>query len=448
MRKLSAAAFPLALRTVLTFALAAAVSVPVPAAAGAGAGDESTSTTGAAGQGCPPEIIELPVTSPGESGAATALNDHGWVVGYLGARAVLWRDRQPPLDLGVNGVPVDINEYGVVAIGSFLWENGILTRLKASRYRPDAGTVAINDVGVAVGSIAGPGEAFWRPVVWRDGTLQRLLLPHGSAGVAIDINNAGLAVGYVERDPAGQPWSPVPWWWNVNTGRGGPLGRRLGGRIWRGVAVSVDDKGRIVGDLSGIVVKWWHRRAAAQTLFRFPRQATSLHAAGGTLTGNTGGFRGFSAAAYIARLTDDLPTALPNPPPREGPLPNFDNTFGLDIAGGVTAYAPHGGITVAGRADHEEFDLPILWTCTQTYLPTSARFCGGRRITVNLVAGDRPTARADVIWGTVFRDVINGRGGRDTICARGGADADSGRHGQRRRVGGRRQRWDPGRWRR
>jgi hypothetical protein len=53
----------------------------------------------------------------------------------------------------------------------------------------------------------------------------------------------------------------------------------------------------------------------------------------------------------------------------------------------------------------------------------AALFCAGRRVTVNLVAGDRPTAGNDVIWGTNGRDVINSGGGRDIICARGGHDA-------------------------
>jgi hypothetical protein len=339
---------------------------------------------------------------------------------------VLWRDRQPPLDLG-DGAAVDVNDNGVVAIrglgASFLWENGTLTRLRGSRLRPHSVVEAINDDEVAVGSIVGSSDISL-PVVWRDGALQRLSRPRGRYVSLTDVNNAGLAVGNVTRSVGGS-WRTLPWWWDTTTGQSGPLSLELAGWTpWSGgIATSVDDDGRIVGDLgAGPAVKWWHRHAAPQTLFPFPNDASSLYATGGMLTGNTGGFRGFYAAAHIARLSDDYPTPLPDPPPLEPDRFYADNTYGLDIARGVTPYAPHGGITVVGWADYEDVDLPIMWTCTQTYLSPTARFCGGRRITVDLAAGDRPTAGADVIWGTLFRDVINSRGGRDTICAREGAD--------------------------
>jgi|GEM_PF-214358 len=48
--------------------------------------------------------------------------------------------------------------------------------------------------------------------------------------------------------------------------------------------------------------------------------------------------------------------------------------------------------------------------------------CQGATVTVDLGAGQTPTAGDDVILGTMGADTINGLGGNDTICALGGAD--------------------------
>ncbi|MEM7340539.1 MAG: calcium-binding protein [Actinomycetota bacterium] len=53
--------------------------------------------------------------------------------------------------------------------------------------------------------------------------------------------------------------------------------------------------------------------------------------------------------------------------------------------------------------------------------PTPAA-CNGLAITVDIGAGDTPTAGDDVILGTDSGETINGLGGNDTICALGGAD--------------------------
>ncbi len=52
----------------------------------------------------------------------------------------------------------------------------------------------------------------------------------------------------------------------------------------------------------------------------------------------------------------------------------------------------------------------------------AAVLCDGKTVTVNLGAGDRPTAGSDVIRGTTGRDVIQAGRGNDTICALGGPD--------------------------
>ena len=52
----------------------------------------------------------------------------------------------------------------------------------------------------------------------------------------------------------------------------------------------------------------------------------------------------------------------------------------------------------------------------------NAQTCNGLSVTVNLAAGQAPTAGSDVILGTSAAEVINGLGGDDTICGGGGDD--------------------------
>jgi uncharacterized membrane protein len=388
MRRHSITGRPMTAGMVLPGALVVALAMTATVDSQAAAASSPVATA-ASGQGCSSEIVHLPSTAPEESGSATALNDRGWVVGAVfsgsPARAVLWRENQPPIELGVGGTegpgrakttgwPVDVNESGVVAIqrggqnaegeqrrrASFLWENGTLTRLNGSRDRPAAVVEAINDNGVAVGSISGRGKPS-RPVVWLNGVLrERLPRPPSRYAVAVDVNNAGIAVGRLL--PAGaEVGTEVPWWWSTTTGRGGPLDIRLGDRVRTGGATSVDEKGRIVGDL-GPVVKWRDRDASPQKLFS-NAGASALHASG-HVTGSFEGFRGVGSRAFVARLSDGAAAALPIPP-GGSPL----NSFGSDIARGVTAYAPEGGITVAGQVQFDEQPYrATLWTCAQSHL--------------------------------------------------------------------------------
>jgi len=61
--------------------------------------------------------------------------------------------------------------------------------------------------------------------------------------------------------------------------------------------------------------------------------------------------------------------------------------------------------------------------------PTTALTCNNLPVTVNLAAGETPTAGADVIRGTSGPDVINGLGGNDTICSLAGDDVINGGDG-------------------
>jgi streptogramin lyase len=68
-------------------------------------------------------------------------------------------------------------------------------------------------------------------------------------------------------------------------------------------------------------------------------------------------------------------------------------------------------------------------TATSEYTIVEAQ-CVGATATVNIAAGDRPTAGDDVIVGTPDDDVIDGRGGNDRICGRGGNDTLNGGGGR------------------
>jgi hypothetical protein len=62
--------------------------------------------------------------------------------------------------------------------------------------------------------------------------------------------------------------------------------------------------------------------------------------------------------------------------------------------------------------------------------------CGGRAVTVDLRQGERPTSRADVIFGTTGADRITAGGGNDIVCAGGGNDVIDLGTGNDRAIGG------------
>jgi hypothetical protein len=325
------------------------------------------------------------------------MNDAGLVVGVtfdwelnIPSAVVAWDALEPPTPLGIGGIrrvdgssvyghAVDVNESGVIAAqrtsygpagrmrstAAFLWDevNG-KTRLPTPAQRPWGEVAAINDQGVAVGDVRRRGEPSL-PVYWRNGQLKKLPLPPGAtSGYALDINNRGLIVGAVSGDKWGQLW-----WWRRNA-RHGSLS--LGGLKATPWPVSIDDHDRIVGS---------HERRLSgyrDFMWREPR-ARPRHILGGDggvaamdnsrhLVGADGGFRGISDRAWIARHGDPGVTTLPDPP-MEDPDDWLVNTFAEDIATGITPFAPDGGLTVGGYAEHEiEPTRAVLWTCAQTYL--------------------------------------------------------------------------------
>lgn len=143
------------------------------------------------------------------SSFATAINDHGVIVGssttpYGSLHAFVWRAGRMT-DLGVPGggesFAEDVNNRGQV-VGfamladrpsiAHLWQQGKTTVLPATRYGGQAR--AINESGVIVGSISGP-EALQAVRWWHGRSIPLGNLPGGDASAARDINDRGVILG-------------------------------------------------------------------------------------------------------------------------------------------------------------------------------------------------------------------------------------------------------------
>ncbi|MET0521105.1 MAG: hypothetical protein ABW156_03920 [Jiangellaceae bacterium] len=312
--------------------------------------------------------------------SATAINDDGWVAGWVAedvtraGRAVLWRDNGLPLDLGVRGVPVDINEEGGIAIAgdgvggnafaAYLWKDGSLHRLRGTKSRPHVMVTALNDRGDVVGTVNRYDAFNDRAAIWRNEKLRMLAAPSGAKRGpyrAVGVTNDGLIIGVIWRGP-----HPDPLWWK---------GRRLGalskGDSGRGFATHVDDRGRVLGivagrgedDPGGPTIKWRNVRSDPDKFLKRPFGVTALHHANGYLVGSA------KSRPFLSRLSHSRPTWLPSPPAPGGSTVDFINANG--VASGPNPYAPYGGVTVIGEAyvtsESESGPRAILWTCAENY---------------------------------------------------------------------------------
>src|SRR6266513_5591764 len=186
------------------------------------------------GLGPPDQIHELPLISGDTSGAATAINDNGQIVGISGIcdqavgrhtakHAVLW-ENGGVTDIGNLGAnwwntPTAINQHGDVVgfdgdpafvegdiLHAFIWtkDNGIKA-LKPLRGRVpehvDSEAYGINEAGQVVGVSCDADQIDCRAVIWDHGVyptdLNDLKAPGYSAQLASakDINNKGEITG-------------------------------------------------------------------------------------------------------------------------------------------------------------------------------------------------------------------------------------------------------------
>ncbi|GIF02081.1 hypothetical protein [Paractinoplanes rishiriensis] len=148
-------------------------------------------------------------TLGGPSSFATAINDHGVIVGASTTRdgalhAFIWRDGRMT-DLGVPGAgdnfAEDVNDRDQV-VGfamptdmpnlPYRWQRGRVTVLPASPFGGQAR--AINDAGTIVGWVSGADMN--RAARWRHGRISLLSnLPGGNAAMARDVNDRGVILG-------------------------------------------------------------------------------------------------------------------------------------------------------------------------------------------------------------------------------------------------------------
>lgn len=174
---------------------------------------------------------ELPLLAGDSSGAATALNDRGQIVGISGAC----------------GIAVG----GVSARHAVLWENGIATEIVNPNGAPYWNTPMMIDARGAVVGFAGapndPTGARTPPFLWtRDGGFQFLPMLQGEiAAVATSINVRRQVVGY--SNDANNNFHPWIWQGGVVRNLNDLIapGSDLTGPIL--LAFDINDRGEITG---------------------------------------------------------------------------------------------------------------------------------------------------------------------------------------------------------
>jgi probable HAF family extracellular repeat protein len=176
-------------------------------------------------------ILALPLIANDSSGAATALNDRGQIVGISG-------------DCG-------IAVGGPTARHAVLWDNGVAVEIVNPNQAPYWNTpMMINERGDVVGFAGVPGDAagnFTPPFMWtkNGGWVFLPLLSGDIAGVATSINEHRQVVGY--SNDANGNFHPWIWMNGVTTNLNDLIepGSGLTGPIE--LAFDVNDLGQITG---------------------------------------------------------------------------------------------------------------------------------------------------------------------------------------------------------
>jgi probable HAF family extracellular repeat protein len=243
--------------------------------------------------------------------AATAINDHGDIVGYTstlsGARhAFVWHKGKMS-DLGTlggrNSEATDINARGDIvgysdtpsgALCAFVWQRGHLTALRGPNGAP-SWAAAINNRGEVVG--ASSYGSYWHAVRWSNGKVS-VLASHGAPGSwAYAINNHGQIAG--EVSPDGMNAQPTLW-----TGRATVVATK------RGTTRGINDRGQITGHDYGNISFLWYR--GTFTTLRIPGaegpEAWAINERG-QIVGQSGFFSWVWYRGNITRLPSLVPRA-------------------------------------------------------------------------------------------------------------------------------------------
>lgn len=154
--------------------------------------------------------LSAPLGRANRSGAATAINEAGHVVGYAGAGRLFYFDGQasrlithPDLPDSTGYQLYDINDHDAIAGStdhfSFIYQDGTLTKIPPLASQRITAAWGINNAGqvTGVGMLA---DGTWRPFLYANGSTTSLgtlggVTPDGDGGTAYDINGAGWVVG-------------------------------------------------------------------------------------------------------------------------------------------------------------------------------------------------------------------------------------------------------------
>lgn len=196
------------------------------------------------------QLIDLG-TLPGDTvSRALGINNLGQIVGLSvnthgggpDVRAVLW-DHGQVIEIpgGAGNSATAINDKGDIAVGGWLLRDGQRVPIGLLPGYTSATVAAINDSGVAVGSMfdgMGGSTAFR----WEKGVLTDLgALAGATNSTATAINARGQVAGTVQR--AGSPVVAEPVLWEGSTVS--PLAGSWG--VFQGVARGINNRGDVVG---------------------------------------------------------------------------------------------------------------------------------------------------------------------------------------------------------
>lgn len=203
-------------------------------------------------------VQQLEVGSNDFEGHATAVNNHGWVVGYSvsgagdGIRPTLWIGGQA-YDLGSpyqNNYVYDINDAGKIvglsydlsgllfnAVSWYRGEFTVLPKLGGDN-GVEAAAFGINRKGTIVGNSGKPGLSGVRAAAWNGGAPRELENLGGAIAYAMHINDLGYSAGYA--NVSGGILHAVVW-----TPQGAIIDLSAGD-----AAYDLNNRGRVVGTVS------------------------------------------------------------------------------------------------------------------------------------------------------------------------------------------------------
>lgn len=196
-------------------------------------------------------------------GELKPLNNRGDVVGLTESAGFVWRDGVTTVPRTPSGAPVRpfaVTESGMVvgeapdASGRgrvVTWDQGRTHVLDLDPPNTHVDVVDVNEHGTVLVTPARWGEPSVPVVAGRQGTVPLRSLG-GPSSVGYALNDVGLVVGGSELSSS-SGMRPVVWVLGVPV----PLGARApGSGVSSGVALDVNDRGQVVGQLGGRAVRW------------------------------------------------------------------------------------------------------------------------------------------------------------------------------------------------